>query len=110
MEKQLAMGSQGLLLWDDRLKSCAFGVRTLLGSSVTSVLTSWELDFGLPHLLSLVVKPGRGFPKVPTATSSKVSVVCVVLQFNTRHVLLFGSRPGDASVKFLMWRHAVKNG
>lgn len=45
VEKQLAMGSQGFLLWDDRLKSCAFGVRTLLGSSVTS---SWELDFGLP--------------------------------------------------------------
>lgn len=35
------------------------------------------------------------------ATSSKVSVVCVVLLFGIRHVLLLGSRSGDANVKFL---------
>lgn len=35
------------------------------------------------------------------ATSSKVSVVCAVLLFDMRHVLLLGSRSGDASIKFL---------
>lgn len=35
------------------------------------------------------------------ATRSKVSVVCAVLVFDIRHVLLFGSGSGDANVKFL---------
>lgn len=34
-------------------------------------------------------------------TSSKVSVVCVVLLFDIRRVLLLGSRSGDGSIKFL---------
>lgn len=50
VEKQLAMKLQGLLLWNDRFKCCAFGARTLLGSSVSSVVTTWDLDFGPPQL------------------------------------------------------------
>jgi hypothetical protein len=50
MERQLAMRSQRLLLWEDRFKCYAFGVWALVGSSVTSVVTIWDLDFGPPQL------------------------------------------------------------
>lgn len=62
-----------------------------LGSSVTSVLMSWDTDFGSPSFLSFVVKYGGGFLKGPGVTRSRV--VCPALSSLLQPMLSFYVEP-----------------